>query len=403
MSHTSPLAVSPDSAVTGNTGETRPENRAYYPALDGLRALALILVVAQHYIYLPWGWTGVDLFFVLSGFLITGILYDTRDARHRVRNFYIRRTLRIFPLYYGVFLVLLLSTPFLHWQWSRYWILWPLYLGNFIRFFHPFSQNPDFLWAGDAWLKSTGRLHTVLYLGHFWSLCIEEQFYFIWPPVVFLIKDRRRLMAICLAVMVALPILRELAVLLLPRAFIDLEFTYRFTPLRIDALLLGGLLALLLRGPERLAVLAALRWFARIAFPLAAIYLFHSLWRHYLTYQPPVWRLTWGFTVIDLLAASLIALCLIPGSLLYRALSVRPLRSLGKISYGAYVFHDIPHHLYAFIIEAKIAPHISFIHTHARPSIALLGFVGTLILAWLSFRFFESPFLNLKERLAPSS
>jgi peptidoglycan/LPS O-acetylase OafA/YrhL len=85
--------------------------RTFYPALDGLRAIAFLLIFFQHDYALPWGWAGVNVFFVLSGFLITGILFDSRDDAHRGRNFYIRRALRILPLYYGVFLVILLSRP----------------------------------------------------------------------------------------------------------------------------------------------------------------------------------------------------------------------------------------------------------------------------------------------------
>ena len=168
---------------TGNTELTRPENRAFFPALDGLRAVAFLMVFGQHYLALAWGWTGVNIFFVLSGFLITGILYDTRADPFRVRNFYIRRTLRIFPLYYGVFLVLLLLTPLLHWHWNRYWTLWPLYLGNFLRFLSPLSllRGSALEYAADAHLSSVRLPHTELYLGHFWSLCVEEQFYLIWP------------------------------------------------------------------------------------------------------------------------------------------------------------------------------------------------------------------------------
>src|ERR1700728_3407250 len=103
------MSPSSDSTtVTGNTAQTRPENRAFYPALDGMRAIAFLVVFGHHYLQLPWGWAGVDLFFVLSGFLITGILFDTRNDPNRVRNFYLRRTLRIFPLYYGVMAALLL-------------------------------------------------------------------------------------------------------------------------------------------------------------------------------------------------------------------------------------------------------------------------------------------------------
>jgi hypothetical protein len=105
-----------------------------YPALDGMRAIAFLMVFAQHYYFAPWGWMGVDLFFVLSGFLITGILFDTRHDSHRVRNFYIRRTLRIFPLYYGIMLALLALQPLAHWNWD---LVWPSYVGNYARSVSP--------------------------------------------------------------------------------------------------------------------------------------------------------------------------------------------------------------------------------------------------------------------------
>src|ERR1700742_2071666 len=104
--------------VAGNTEKTAPENRVFYPALDGLRAIAFLMVLLQHYLAVPWGWTGVNVFFVLSGFLITGILWDTRDTPHRIRNFYVRRALRIFPLYYAIALLFVLTTPLLHWHWT---------------------------------------------------------------------------------------------------------------------------------------------------------------------------------------------------------------------------------------------------------------------------------------------
>src|SRR5665213_3289728 len=117
-------------------------NRVYFPALDGIRAMAFLMVFAGHYLRLPWGWAGVDVFFVLSGFLITGILFDTRDELHRVRNFYVRRTLRIFPLYYAVFLVLALVYPIFHWNWNWVWLVWPAYVGNWVQFLFPFQPLP---------------------------------------------------------------------------------------------------------------------------------------------------------------------------------------------------------------------------------------------------------------------
>ena len=111
--HPAPLDI-----VSGNTQGTHPDNNAFFPALDGLRALAFLMVFGFHYLQMPWGWTGVDIFFVLSGFLITGILFDSCHHPHRIRNFYLRRTLRIFPLYYGVFLLLVILDPIFRWNWA---------------------------------------------------------------------------------------------------------------------------------------------------------------------------------------------------------------------------------------------------------------------------------------------
>jgi len=113
---------------------------SYFPALDGIRALAFLTVFANHYLRLPWGWAGVDVFFVLSGFLITGILFDTREQANRVRSFYVRRILRIFPLYFGLMLALVLLYPIFRWDWSWSWLLWPAFLGNFVRGQHVFHQ-----------------------------------------------------------------------------------------------------------------------------------------------------------------------------------------------------------------------------------------------------------------------
>jgi peptidoglycan/LPS O-acetylase OafA/YrhL len=381
------------------------ENKRFYPALDGLRAIAVLMVFYQHYLSidglrpaLNWGWTGVDIFFVLSGFLITGILYDTRLTLHRFRNFYVRRTLRIFPLFYGVLLIGLLLTPIFHWIWHPAWILWPLYLGNYGRF----------IWLQD-WLQGTGVLDHLrsslpydppffLYFGHFWSLCVEEQFYLVWPFVVFLMKDRVRLRDLCIAVCIFSLIARILCQWLVPQDYLDAELLYRFTPLRADALLLGGALALMLRGPEA----ARLKQYAHHALSLflAGFILFEILYRYAAQhfYYPiagaPILD-TLGYTLIDLFAALIILLALNPGSILYRALTIRPLRRLGQISYGFYVFHDIPHVAYIALVT-RLFPNSS--DAAAANITAAIALLATLALSYLSFRFFEAPFLRLKDR-----
>ena len=385
--------------VTGTTALTQPENRLFYPALDGLRAIALLLVFFQHYLDLPWGWTGVEIFFVLSGFLITGILFDTRDAPYRVRSFYVRRTLRIFPLFYGVMLAVLLFQPVFHWQLSWGWLLWPLYLGNYLRFVHPFHAHTAMEQLADFQLiGSLGHQQVRLIFGHFWSLCVEEQFYLVWPWAVFFIRSRRTLLWICAATLPICLAARVLCESALPHWMIDNGILQRATPLHIDALLLGGLVALLLRGPGAAKLLRFGRY-ALMAATLALIVWAALTPAHQFLANPypyPRHMETLGLTLIDIYSALLILVAIQPASLLFKPLNARPLRWIGRVSYGAYVFHDVPHALYSRA-AATIAPN------HSYGVAAMLALAGTLALAALSFRFFETPFLNLKDRLAPKS
>jgi peptidoglycan/LPS O-acetylase OafA/YrhL len=370
------------------------------------------MVFLQHYYRLPWGWTGVNIFFVLSGFLITGILFDTRDAPFRARNFYIRRTLRIFPLYYGIFFVLLLLHPLLHWDWSLAWIAWPLYLGNFLRFTSPATSvagSPQQR-AADAQIHSPHLPQQTLYLGHFWSLCVEEQFYLIWPWIVFWVRSRRALLWVCGVTVVVVPLLRVLTQQLAPHWMLASELLYRATPFQLDSLLLGGLIGLLLRGPHRERLLQLGRIVALIAAIATIAYLavtLHSDW--HTNYHYPTWRLTWGLTFVNIFSAAIILTILRPTGFLYRFFKLPALRWIGRISYGAYVLHDILHsffglifgpiynRLYKFVIVPH-GPHFFVVHSFEDEAFTLFSFAATLFLAWLSFNYFERPFLNLKER-----
>jgi peptidoglycan/LPS O-acetylase OafA/YrhL len=387
----------------------------YYPALDGLRAIAFLMVFFQHYCSLPWGWTGVNIFFVLSGFLITGILWDTREDPHRARNFYLRRTLRIFPLYYGIWLVALLVAPFAHWRWSVYWLAWPLYLGNFLRFLSPTAIVPfsGLYVAGNGFLASASH-NVQLHLGHFWSLCVEEQFYLIWPWVVFRVRRRQTLVWIC-AVVVPLTLIARLAAQhLAPIWMLDWELLYRFTPFQLDSLLLGGLIGLLWRGGHRERIVKAARVVAALATALAVVYLARTLhlsdqhWPGHYVYPP--WRLTWGLSFLNVFSAAIILCALQPSTWTSRILSLRPLRWIGRISYGAYVLHDLFHSLYTILVFrwiVQLGHSHSALSNHLKPYVGLLiaaiGLSATLLLAWLSFRFYETPFLRLKDKLAPKT
>ena len=383
---------------SGNTARTRPENRAFFPALDGLRAIAFLMVFGQHYFWLAWGWTGVNVFFVLSGFLITGILFDSRDDPHRVRTFYLRRSLRIFPLFYGLFAVLLLLEPLMHWRWDRLWLLWPLYLGNMLAFLGPAATvaHTPLQLAADAHLSSLRLPRSELYLGHLWSLCVEEQFYLLWPWAVFWIRDRRKLIALCTSAVIAGPLFRLALQAYAPAWMIQQELLYRFTPAQFDALLLGGLLALLWRGAARPRLLQIARLAAAVGTVALACFMVFAVgsWRMYPA-QYPSWHFTGGQLFADLYAGSVLVCALEPGRWIYNALRVRPLRWLGRLSYGAYVFHDLLHGLFVHLVVYSRFPVPFALQNTATATLAL---TSTLLFAWLSFRLFETPFLNLKDR-----
>lgn len=379
------------------------ENKRFYPALDGLRALAVLMVFFEHYqasnyLALNWGWAGVDVFFVLSGFLITGILYDTRDAPRRFRTFYARRTLRIFPLYYAVLLFGVVLTPVFHWIWNPAWVLWFAYLGNYARFVY--LASPLFPMGAIEHLIAQAHIQRMpaLFLGHFWSLAVEEQFYLVWPFIVFSVRDRVRLRNLCVVICCLTLVARIVCVFAVPQRYLAAELLYRVTPLRADALLIGGLVALCLRGPEAEAI-------RRLGRPILAVFgagfllwdlLYRQLSGAHHFYHPyagaPVLT-TIGYTLIDIFSAALIVSILQPSGFLFRLFSMKWPRRLGMMSYGFYVFHDMFHPLWHVIVYS----HVQF-GRKAEACVTLLGLVSTVVLSYLSFRFLETPFLRLKDR-----
>ena len=206
------------------------------PALDGIRGIAILLVLCFHsgLILRASGpvqhlfsevarscWCGVDLFFVLSGFLITGILLDTRDSRHHFRNFYMRRVLRIFPLYYGVILWLFLQNPdFPDQIW--YW----LYLQN--------------------WGPVFGGSTPPMVVQPFWSLAVEEQFYLVWPFAIFFLNRRYTGYFCAFTFLVAL-----VARCIAQFQSVDPMDIYTVTIFRLDTLSAGALIAVWMRDKRQ--------------------------------------------------------------------------------------------------------------------------------------------------------
>ncbi|HTH54060.1 MAG TPA: acyltransferase [Edaphobacter sp.] len=363
------------------------------PALDGIRALAITLVFFEHYgggshggfilrvlgEARKRGWVGVDLFFVLSGFLITGILYDTRNDSHFFKRFYARRSVRIFPIFYLLAIILLVITPIFQYQWHWLHLTFLVYLGNFFA-------NYDF-----SLYDIVSRNHPTarLFIGHLWSLCVEEQFYLIWPLAVWAIRDRIRLIWTAAGLsLVALALRCVMCMHFSPE--LSEQWIMRTLPFRMDSLLFGGILALLLRGPaaDRYQRMSRSVFLAASAGVLAIFALSPA-------YDSP-WLLTIGLTLIAAASAGLIGATVKTGSFEFRFFSPKPLLTLGKYSYGFYVYHLL--YRWAWI------QFLVFLGKKTH-SIALAGiieltsvFVVTFIVSKLSYDLFEVRFLRYKKK-----
>jgi peptidoglycan/LPS O-acetylase OafA/YrhL len=364
-----------------------------FPALNGIRALAILMVFTLHYgggthggpllhlvntIRLR-GWAGVDLFFTLSGFLITGILYDTRSDSHFFKRFFVRRSVRIFPVFYLLIVVLLLLTPLFQYRWRLGHLPYLIYMGNFASSIDP-SLNL---------LLSANHPAASAYLGHLWSLCVEEQFYFIWPLVIWLVRDRVSLIWLAGSLsFTALAMRITLVLTLSPKIYGG--WMLSMLPFRMDGLLMGSILALVLRGPSADLWQRSCKWI----FLLASAVLVACTMLQPDTSAP--WLITIGVSAIAIASTGLIGTTLRPASLASRLFSLQPLQVLGKYSYGFYIYH--------LIWAAGWASLVAFL-THRLHSSVLanaisitVSFIATFIVAQLSYNLFEVPFLHLKKR-----
>jgi len=353
----------------------------HIPELDGVRGIAILLVMVYHFgtstkpggvlgEVLGLGWIGVDLFFVLSGFLITGILLDSKGSSHYFSYFYIRRVLRIFPLYYlTVLLFFNLILPVAH----RF---------NQLAYISA-SQQIWYLLYLVNWYGGLG--HSIVPFGHFWSLCIEEQFYLVWP-VLIAVSSRRIFLWICVTLVVLSPVLRFTLSHNPPSPL----FLYFVTPFRMEPIALGALIAILWRQ-DRMSPFAGITmtW---VWIPAAAILVSLCLYSQ-TTVPVGTYMVRFGYTCIDLAFASLVFFVVQaarsgnPVALLRNPL----LMNFGKYSYAMYVFHAP--------ISQYIPKILHFGPRLVRVGLALgIGITVTYFLALLSWRTIESPFLRLKSR-----
>jgi peptidoglycan/LPS O-acetylase OafA/YrhL len=419
MSRTGSLSF-PIRSVTGATearwdvatGESLPlvtlasapalTSATHLPVLDGLRGVALLLVVANHFVAAQYrelgsgvarvfhtGWVGVDLFFVLSGFLITGILWDAKGQTHYFRNFYARRALRIFPLYFAA----VLGTA----------VVLPLIVGGSVGkggglarlagqlgFLH---DHQLYLWTYVSNFAQAARGAEWYMAGHFWSLAVEEHFYLVWPVIIWLIHERRNAMRFCLVVAACALVFRLTLVAMVG----ETVNVYFLTFCRMDSLALGGFVALAARGPGGIEPL--LKPAKGIALGLGTMLGVWMLARGGLDNRTDPLMQSIGFSILGVFFAAVVVLVIALGesaSHVGRIFTAPALRTVGKYSYGLYVFHHLILYVTPVVLPVSTVAKVFGSPVVGAGATIALNTLLTAIAAFASWHLFEKHFLKLK-------
>lgn len=354
----------------------------HVPALDGVRGLAILSVMLAHWAPsdtfsraqdFVWsvpnriGVLGVDLFFVLSGFLITGILLDTKGSPGWVGKFYMRRILRIFPLYFG-FLALM------------FFGLMPMLASLAPEQAQSMKDHAAWYWTYtfNIALATKPGYKGSFYTLHLWSLSVEEQFYVVWPWVV-LAASRNGLLRACGGLLVLGVALRFAVALGHVPGVVS---WYAFTPTHLDGILMGSALAAWVRGPDGWAVIGDPDRLARpLFYGLAGVVALRLL--------PAPFRATLLFPSYDALVfATVVAYGVGASRGRASVLRSRVTRALGRYAYGLYVVH----YPLLFWVQFWGTP-----QTIPGQVVRVgLGFVLSLLIAIPLWHFFERPILSLK-------
>ncbi len=370
--------------------------RSHFAPLDGLRGIAILSVIACHVrlgadsfaldrgvsSVFGFGVHGVDLFFVLSGFLITGILLDTKDSPGYFRVFYARRTLRIFPLYYLYLALRLLVAPALahHFHLAETPMLTP-------------QQHGGYFWLYTANLLTAIHSETVIQGGlfHMWSLAVEEQFYLFWPLLVFFVRPKN-LARVCAALIVLSFALRFYLVNTGEEAM-----AASLTICRVDALAAGALIALAVRYKPFLARLPSA---GILLIALASAGIIGRLATYGWEDTHAGWVTVYGVTLAIMLSAGLV-LALISGNRWVQALCDQGwLRQIGKYSYSMYVFHFVVLRAVEGSLTRAHLPRIfgsRLLEQFLDLSLVTLCTFGVALLTWHCF---EKWFLKLKDHFS---
>jgi peptidoglycan/LPS O-acetylase OafA/YrhL len=347
---------------------TLDQHPKHIKQLDGLRGIAIILVLLVHFYnfgtlapYLYFGWAGVDLFFVLSGFLITGILLHTKHKKGYYRIFIARRALRILPLYYAVLIVIAILALFIN---SLAW----------------FRDYQYFYWlhAANYLILQKGFF---LPLGHFWSLAIEEQFYLVWPLIVLLCNRRWLIIISTLLILLGIYL----------RATIDNIYLVYGLPLaHLDGLLIGAIMAVLIREYRD----TLFKYIEMIFVCTAALFFMYTagwLIMNRGNSEDAFIKQPFTFTLVSLFFGALMIYSL-KSKRLGAFLSGSVLRFFGKYSYAMYLFHPMLYHFSNWAGGDRLAGIEKLL---LNTGLVLL----TIAMSYASYHLFEKHFLRIKDRI----
>lgn len=353
--------------------------KPHFPALDGLRGLAILLVVFFHnfnfinYSYLAW--IGVDLFFVLSGYLITSILLNTLDSPFYLRNFFVKRILRIFPLYYLCLVIFLIILP---------------NIGVFKKELEFYTDHQFWFWFYlQNWLLSFKFPTTGNLLNHFWSLAVEEQFYIVWPIIILWLRKPKKLMIFILFLLLLLFATR---CVLWMCHFSPFNYTTLYTFTRIDGICIGCLVALI----HKIDYDFLRHKMAIIVIILAALnFGFYFLNQHgefpYLAFV--------GYTTFAGMFGLLLHEARTGDTKLINIILTNPvLRFFGIISYGFYVFHWPIYSMTHSSLNNFFLSHVNLSARMSNLAASLFATFLAVIISVISYYTFEIKFLKLKEK-----
>lgn len=388
-----PPSLSPEAAPPSLT------HGAHILPLDGVRGLAILMVMVRHfYQYMlkhptvpdiapaiaidkiffyvsQLGSTGVDLFFVLSGFLITGILLDTKNHPRYWGRFYWRRTLRIFPLYYLSLLIV--------------FYVWPHAFPGYSHVVQNAGEHKIWYWTYTCNVLFAIK-EDYTGMAHFWSLAVEEQFYLIWPFVV-LFFSRKGLVRACIAC-IFIAIGSRIALGFFTDSVLP---AYVLTPSRIDALAIGSLLAAVARGPGGLTKLSKHAWWV---FGVCGVFLVGLFAMNFGKGRSPLVNLLGGTNLALIFGALVLMAVSHPrGSLVPRIFCWSWLRFLGKYAYCLYVAHMLVMDAMERAFTGHDLPRVAGSMLPGYTLFAAACLAGSIGVALVSWHLWEKQFLRFKD------